>query len=85
MKHFFPLIIVLIGSSTLITIYIGGLESFKNNISTGNIAEFIIYINMLAWPIASIGWITSLLQRASASQERINKFLKIKPKIIKIT
>lgn len=78
---FFPLIIVLIGSSTLITIYIGGLESFKNNISTGNIAEFIIYINMLAWPIASIGWITSLLQRASASQERINKFLKIKPKI----
>tara|TARA_B100001564_G_scaffold353638_1_gene362921 strand:- start:545 stop:2320 length:1776 start_codon:yes stop_codon:yes gene_type:complete len=78
---FFPLIIVLIGSSTLITIYVGGLESFKNNISTGNIAEFIIYINMLAWPIASIGWITSLIQRASASQERINKFLKIKPKI----
>jgi len=81
---FFPLIIVLIGSSTLITIYIGGLESFKNNISTGNIAEFIIYINMLAWPIASIGWITSLLQRAAASQERINKFLKIKPKINRI-
>ena len=78
---FFPLIIVLIGSSTLITIYVGGLESFNNNISTGNIAEFIIYINMLAWPIASIGWITSLLQRASASQERINNFLKIKPQI----
>ena len=72
---FFPLIISMIGVSSILTIYIGGLESFKGNISTGNIAEFIIYVNMLAWPVASIGWITSLVQRAAASQERINDFL----------
>ncbi len=78
---FFPLIITMIGFSTVLTVYIGGLESFKGNISTGNIAEFIIYVNMLAWPVASIGWITSLIQRAAASQERINKFLHLTPKI----
>ncbi len=72
---FFPLIITMIGVSTILTIYIGGLESFKGNISTGNIAEFIIYVNMLAWPVASVGWVTSLVQRAAASQERINNFL----------
>ena len=72
---FFPLIISMIGVSSVLTIYIGGLESYKGNISTGNIAEFIIYVNMLAWPVASIGWITSLVQRAAASQERINDFL----------
>jgi len=72
---FFPLIISMIGVSSVLTVYIGGLESFKGNISTGNIAEFIIYVNMLAWPVASIGWITSLVQRAAASQERINDFL----------
>jgi len=79
---FFPLIVTMIGFSTILTIYIGGLESFKGNISTGNIAEFIIYINMLAWPVASIGWVTSLVQRAAASQERINNFLLIKSDII---
>ena len=78
---FFPLIITMIGCSTILTIYIGGLESLKGNITTGNIAEFIIYINMLAWPIASIGWVTSLIQRAAASQERINNFLFLKPDI----
>ena len=62
---FFPLIISMIGVSSILTIYIGGLESFKGNVSTGNIAEFIIYVNMLAWPVASIGWITSLIQRAA--------------------
>jgi len=72
---FFPLIISMIGVSSVLTVYIGGLESFKGNISTGNIAEFIIYVNMLAWPVASIGWITSLIQRSAASQERINAFL----------
>ena len=72
---FFPLIISMIGVSSVLTVYIGGLESLKGNISTGNIAEFIIYVNMLAWPVASIGWITSLVQRAAASQERINDFL----------
>ncbi|MDC1063952.1 ABC transporter ATP-binding protein [Flavobacteriales bacterium] len=78
---FIPLIITLIGISTVLTIYIGGLEVFKGNITTGNIAEFIIYVNMLAWPVASVGWVTSLIQRASASQERINEFLKIVPEI----
>ena len=78
---FIPLIITLIGISTILTIYIGGLEVFKGNITTGNIAEFIIYVNMLAWPVASVGWVTSLIQRASASQERINEFLNLKPKI----
>ena len=78
---FIPLIITLIGVSTVLTIYIGGLEVFKGNITTGNIAEFIIYVNMLAWPVASVGWVTSLIQRASASQERINEFLNLKPKI----
>ena len=78
---FFPLIITMIGISTVLTVYIGGLESFKGSISTGNIAEFIIYVNMLAWPVASLGWITSLVQRSAASQERINNFLLIEPEI----
>ena len=58
-----------------------GLESFKGDITTGNIAEFIIYVNMLAWPVASVGWVTSIIQRAAASQQRINNFLLIKPEI----
>tara|TARA_Y100000589_G_scaffold83071_1_gene77032 strand:- start:2274 stop:4022 length:1749 start_codon:yes stop_codon:yes gene_type:complete len=78
---FLPLIVTLIGTSTILTIYIGGLESFKGKITTGNIAEFIIYVNMLAWPVASVGWVTSIIQRAAASQSRINSFLLIKPKI----
>ncbi len=78
---FFPIIITMIGISTIITVYIGGIENFKGNITTGNIAEFIIYINMLAWPVASVGWITSIIQRAAASQERINNFLLIEPEI----
>jgi ATP-binding cassette subfamily B protein len=78
---FFPLIIIMIGMSTILTVYIGGSESFKGNITTGNIAEFIIYVNMLAWPVASVGWITSIIQRAAASQERINDFLILESKI----
>ena len=78
---FFPLIITMIGMSTILTIYIGGIESYKGNITTGNIAEFIIYVNMLAWPVASVGWITSIVQRAAASQERINNFLLIESEI----
>ena len=72
---FFPLIILLIGVSTITTIYVGGLESFEGEISTGNIAEFIIYVNMLTWPVASVGWVTSLVQRAEASMKRVNEFL----------
>lgn len=78
---FIPLIVTLIGISTVLIIYIGGLEVFKGNITTGNIAEFIIYVNMLAWPVASVGWVTSLIQRAAASQERVNEFLNLVPEI----
>jgi ATP-binding cassette subfamily B protein len=78
---FFPLMLLLIGLSTILTVYIGGLETINGRISTGVIAEFIIYVNMLTWPVASIGWVTSLVQRAAASQERINEFLSITPDI----
>ena len=78
---FFPFMLLLIGISTLLTIYIGGKEAIAGNITTGNIAEFIIYVNMLTWPMASIGWVTSIIQRAAASQKRINEFLKTKVEI----
>ncbi len=78
---FFPLMLLLIGLSTILTIYIGGQEVLKGTITVGNIAEFIIYVNMLTWPVASIGWVTSLVQRAAASQERINEFLNQAPEI----
>lgn len=79
---FFPLMILLIGLSTLLTIYIGGQEAIAGEISAGVIAQFIIYVNMLTWPVASIGWVTSLIQRAAASQERINEFLHVEPEIV---
>jgi ATP-binding cassette subfamily B protein len=79
---FFPLMILLIGLSTILTVYVGGLETISGEITTGVIAEFIIYVNMLTWPVASIGWVTSLVQRAAASQERINEFLSIEPEIL---
>ncbi|MCR9153885.1 MAG: ABC transporter ATP-binding protein/permease [Bacteroidetes bacterium] len=78
---FFPLMILLIGLSTILTVYIGGQETIAGNIETGVIAQFIIYVNMLTWPVASIGWVTSLVQRAAASQERINEFLQVEPEI----
>ncbi|MGJ1448123.1 ABC transporter ATP-binding protein [Sphingobacterium spiritivorum] len=73
---FFPLIVFLIGLSTIITVYIGGLEVNKGTITAGNIAEFIIYVNQLTFPAMSLAWVTSLVQRAAASQKRINEFLK---------
>jgi ATP-binding cassette subfamily B protein len=79
---FFPLIILLIGLSTLITVYVGGSKVFSGEITTGTIAEFILYVGMLTWPVASIGWVTSIVQRAAASQARINEFLNRKPQII---
>ena len=82
---FFPLIIFMIGLSTILTVYFGGKQAIAGNISTGNIAEFIIYVNMLSWPVASIGWITSLIQRAAASQKRINEFLNTKTEIVNKT
>jgi ATP-binding cassette, subfamily B, multidrug efflux pump len=73
---FMPTIMLLIGLSTLLTVYIGVLLSYDNIVTPGNITSFIFYVNMLTWPFASIGWVTSLTQRAAASQERINEFLK---------
>lgn len=78
---FFPLMILLIGLSTILTVYIGGQETIAGEIKTGVIAQFIIYVNMLTWPVASIGWVTSLVQRAAASQERVNEFLRVEPEI----
>jgi len=78
---FFPLMILLIGLSTLFTIYIGGLEAIAGHIQVGNIATFVIYVNMLTWPVASLGWVTSIVQRSAASQKRINEFLQEEPEI----
>lgn len=79
---FGPLMIALIGVSNLVVIYFGGLMYVEGTIkSIGTIAEFILYVNMLTWPVASIGWVSSLVQEAEASQKRINEFLKIEPEI----
>jgi len=78
---FYPLMILLIGISTLITVYAGGTLVVRGSISTGNIAEFVIYVNMLTWPVTSIGWIASIIQQASASQKRINEFMQTQPTI----
>tara|TARA_B000000475_G_scaffold7831_1_gene7183 strand:+ start:2802 stop:4565 length:1764 start_codon:yes stop_codon:yes gene_type:complete len=78
---FFPLMILLIGLSTLFTIYIGGLEAIAGHIQVGDIATFVIYVNMLTWPVASLGWVTSIVQRSAASQKRINEFLHEEPEI----
>jgi ATP-binding cassette subfamily B protein len=79
---FFPLILSLIGLSTILTIYAGSTEVMNGTLSFGNIAEFIIYINMLTWPVTSLGWNISITQRAAASQKRINEILDIKTDII---
>ena len=79
---FFPVIMTLIGLSIIITVYVGALEVFEGNISIGYIAEFLIYVYLLTWPVTALGWITSIIQRASASQKRINEFLKEKSDII---
>ncbi len=79
---FFPLILLLIGLSTIITVYVGGLEVAKGSITAGNIAEFIVYVNQLTFPAMSLAWVTSLIQRAAASQKRINEFLQIQPSIL---
>ena len=79
---FFPLIMALIGMSVILTVYIGGIEVFNGSISTGIIAEFIIYVNLLTWPVTSLGWITSIIQQAAASQKRINEFLQTQTDIV---
>jgi ATP-binding cassette subfamily B protein len=79
---FYPMMLLLIGLSSIITIYIGGVEVMRGNITPGNIAEFIVYLAQLTFPVISLGWVTSLTQRAAASQKRINEFLKEQPEIV---
>ena len=79
---FYPIMLLLIGISTIITVYVGGLEVMEGTITAGNIAEFIIYVNQLTFPVTALGWVTSLIQRAAASQKRINEFLHTKPEIV---
>ncbi|UOB16985.1 ABC transporter ATP-binding protein [Abyssalbus ytuae] len=80
---FFPLMILLIGLSSLLAIYAGGKQYINGEIeSTGLILEFILYILMLTWPVATVGWVTSIVQRAEASQKRLNEFLNVEPAII---
>jgi ATP-binding cassette, subfamily B, multidrug efflux pump len=79
---FFPLITGLIGLSTILTVYAGSAEVIKGNLTFGHIAEFIIYVNVLTWPVTSLGWTTSLVQRAEASQKRINEFLNTRSAIV---
>ncbi|MFD2584322.1 ABC transporter ATP-binding protein [Pedobacter vanadiisoli] len=74
---FYPTMLLLIGLSTILTIYIGGIQVMNGSITAGNIAEFIIYITQLTFPVTMLGWVTSLIQRAAASQKRINEFLDI--------
>lgn len=79
---FYPLIMALIGLSTILTIYAGSVEVIDGNLTLGHIAEFIIYVNLLTWPVTSLGWTTSLVQRAEASQKRINEFLRTTTDIV---
>jgi ATP-binding cassette subfamily B protein len=78
---FMPLMLLLVGSSTLIAVWIGGQGVIEGRLSPGVIAEFVYYVNLLTWPIASIGWVMSMVQRAEASMQRINDFLQIEPAI----
>jgi ATP-binding cassette, subfamily B, multidrug efflux pump len=78
---FFPLMMLLIGASNLLVIYIGGNQFINGKIDFGTIVEFLIYVNMLTWPVAVVGWVTSMVQQAEASQKRINEFLKEEPQI----
>ncbi|MEQ7800413.1 ABC transporter ATP-binding protein [Pedobacter sp. ASV1-7] len=78
---FYPTMLLLVGLSTILTIYIGGIQVIDGSITPGNIAEFIVYVNQLTFPVSMLGWVTTLIQRASASQKRINEFLQLQPDI----
>jgi len=78
---FFPMMILLIGVSNILVIFIGGSQYINGQIELGVLAEFIIYVNMLTWPVATVGWVTSIVQQAEASQRRINEFLGQEPEI----
>ncbi len=79
---FFPMMLLLVGLSNVLIVYIGGVEVMKGNITSGNIAEFVVYLGQLTFPVMSLGWVSSLIQRAAASQKRINEFLHQEPEII---
>jgi ATP-binding cassette subfamily B protein len=79
---FFPLMVILVGISTILTIYIGGMKVAAGTVTPGNIAEFIIYVSMLTWPVTALGWVASIIQSAAASQKRINDFLDVEPEIV---
>lgn len=79
---FHPLMILLVSMSTLITVVVGGIQVSKGNVTPGNIAEFVIYVNMLTWPVTAIGWVASIIQTAEASQKRINEFLNTDSRIV---
>jgi len=78
---YFPSMALMIGISTLITIFVGGMQAMEDPTKVGTIVEFVIYINMLTFPVSAIGWTASMIQRAAASQKRLNEFLKIEPAI----
>ncbi len=79
---FFPIVAILVGLSNILVVYIGGQEIIAGRLTPGNITEFILYVNMLTWPVMALGWTTSQTQRAAASQARINEFLNIKTNIV---
>ena len=79
---FYPTMLLLVGVSTILTIYIGGEKVMDGDITPGNIAEFIVYVNQLTFPVTMLGWVTTLIQRAAASQKRINEFLQLQPDIV---
>ncbi len=81
---FFPLIMALVGISTIITVYVGGMKVIQGEVGYGVIAEFILYVNMLTWPVASLGWVTSIVQRAEVSQRRINELLDQKTDLLSV-
>ncbi|MEJ5963650.1 ABC transporter ATP-binding protein [Pedobacter immunditicola] len=79
---FYPTILLLVGLSTIFTVFIGGKQVMNGAITAGNITEFIVYVNQLTFPVSMLGWVTTLIQRAAASQKRINEFLQLKPDIV---
>lgn len=79
---FTPIVMFLVGLSIIVVVYVGGQEVMKGNITAGNVAEFIMYVTMLTWPFTSLGWVSSIVQRAEASQKRINEFLNTQSELV---
>jgi ATP-binding cassette subfamily B multidrug efflux pump len=83
-SFFYPIILLLIGISNILIIYVGGREIINGSLTAGNITEFILYVNMLTWPVMALGWTTSQIQRAASSQQRINEFLNEKTELVSL-